>query len=73
MILVLLRGHILLEVDTQHLFEILLTGAADGEAVVLDALFDAGKVSPSIAEKTSMEYFALHHVSTLIYMLPESS
>ena len=42
MILEPLGGHILLEVDAQHPFEILLGGTTDGESVILDTLFDAG-------------------------------
>ena len=48
MILVPLGGHVLLKVDSQHPFEILLGGTADGEAVILDALFDAGEVAEHI-------------------------
>ena len=44
MILVPLGGHVLLKVDSQHPFEILLGGTTDGKAVILDAFFDAGKV-----------------------------
>jgi hypothetical protein len=36
------------ELDTQHLFEILLGGSAGREAVVVDALLDAGKVGEHI-------------------------
>ena len=48
MILVPLGGHVLLKVDSQHPFEILLGGTTDGEAVILDALFDAGEVAEHI-------------------------
>ena len=47
-ILELLGGHILLEVDSQHPFEILLGGTTDGETVILDALFDAGEIAEHI-------------------------
>lgn len=47
-VLVLLGGHILLEVDAQHPFEILLGGPAGGESVVIDALLDAAEVRKHI-------------------------
>ena len=41
-------GHVLLEVDTKHPLEILLGGPAGGEAVVVDALLDAGEIGEYI-------------------------
>ena len=40
--------HVLFNVNTQHLFEILLGGSAGREAVVVDVLLDAGKVGEHI-------------------------